>query len=58
MSVDPRAAPAVVLQQVVAAARRKVQPTSVIYWELDDVEHAYHADRRRAPLGRRAANAA
>jgi len=31
---------AVVLQQVVAAARRKVQPTSVIYWELDDVEHA------------------
>ncbi len=31
---------AVVLQQVVAAARRKVQPTSVIYWELDDVEDA------------------
>lgn len=31
---------AVVLQQVIAAARRKVQPASVIYWELDAVDHA------------------
>jgi len=31
---------AVVLQQVVAAARRKVQPVSVIYWELDGFQHA------------------
>jgi diguanylate cyclase (GGDEF)-like protein len=26
---------AVVLQQVIASSRRKVQPTSVVYWELD-----------------------
>jgi diguanylate cyclase (GGDEF)-like protein len=31
---------AVVLQQVVAAARRKVQPVSVIYWELDGFQQA------------------
>ncbi|MFI5047882.1 MAG: GGDEF domain-containing protein [Acidimicrobiia bacterium] len=30
----------VVLQQVVASARRKVQPVSVIYWELDGFQQA------------------
>jgi diguanylate cyclase (GGDEF)-like protein len=29
---------AVVLQQIVAAARRKVQPVSVVFWELDDLD--------------------
>jgi diguanylate cyclase (GGDEF)-like protein len=28
----------VVLQQIVAAARRKVQPVSVVFWELDGLE--------------------
>lgn len=35
----PRHLP-VLLQQVVAAARRKVQPVSVVFWELDGLEHA------------------
>ena len=30
----------VVLQQVIASARRKVQPVSVIYWEVDGLDHA------------------
>ena len=30
----------VLLQQVVAAARRKVQPVSVVFWELDGLEEA------------------
>jgi diguanylate cyclase (GGDEF)-like protein len=30
----------VVLQQVVASARRKVQPVSVVFWELDGLEGA------------------
>ena len=30
----------VVLQQVVAAARRKVQPVSVVFWELDGLDDA------------------
>jgi diguanylate cyclase (GGDEF)-like protein len=31
---------AVLLQQVVAAARRKVQPVSVVFWEVDDLGDA------------------
>ena len=31
---------AVVLQQVVASARRKVQPVAVIYWEIDGFQQA------------------
>jgi diguanylate cyclase (GGDEF)-like protein len=34
---------AVVLQQVVAAARRKVQPASVVFWELDGYAADPHA---------------
>jgi diguanylate cyclase (GGDEF)-like protein len=30
----------VVLQQVMASARRKVQPVAVIYWEIDGFQHA------------------
>ena len=30
----------VLLQQVVAAARRKVQPVSVVFWELDGLDDA------------------
>ena len=30
----------VLLQQVVAAARRKVLPVSVVFWEVDGLEHA------------------
>lgn len=34
----------VVLQQVVASARRKVQPVAVIYWELDGFDGATGSD--------------
>jgi diguanylate cyclase (GGDEF)-like protein len=39
---------AVVLQQVVAAARRKLQPVSVIFWELDGLQDAPDAARTEA----------
>ena len=39
---------AVVLQQVVAAARRKLQPVSVIFWELDGLRDAPDAARNEA----------
>jgi diguanylate cyclase (GGDEF)-like protein len=39
---------AVVLQQVVAAARRKLQPVSVIFWELDGLQAAPDAARDEA----------
>lgn len=35
----------VVLQQIVAAARRKVQPVSVVFWELDNLHEATSAAR-------------
>ena len=38
----------VLLQQVVAAARRKIQPVSVIYWRLDGLDHAPRATRDEA----------
>jgi diguanylate cyclase (GGDEF)-like protein len=38
----------VVLQQVVAAARRKVQPVSVVFWELDNLHEATSAARDEA----------
>src|SRR5262249_41413593 len=38
----------VVLQQVVAAARRKVQPVSVVFWELDALEGAARAESDQA----------
>ena len=39
---------AVVLQQIVAAARRKVQPVSVVFWELDGLDEAPSAARDEA----------
>ena len=41
----------VLLQQVVAAARRKVQPVSVVFWELDGLDQAppRGTRRRRSP---------
>jgi diguanylate cyclase (GGDEF)-like protein len=39
---------AVMLQQVVAAARRKLQPVSVIFWELDGLRDAPDAARDEA----------
>ncbi len=43
----------VLLQQVVAAARRKVQPVSVVFWELDGLEGAERAatDQALTALG-------
>lgn len=43
----------VLLQQVVAAARRKVQPVSVVFWELDglDVAPASTRDQALTALG-------
>jgi diguanylate cyclase (GGDEF)-like protein len=38
----------VVLQQVVAAARRKIQPVSVVYWRLDGLDQAPRAARDEA----------
>jgi diguanylate cyclase (GGDEF)-like protein len=38
----------VVLQQVVAAARRKVQPVSVVFWELDGLGNADLETREQA----------
>ena len=38
----------VVLQQIVAAARRKVQPVSVVFWELDNLHEATSAARDEA----------
>ena len=38
----------VVLQQIVASARRKVQPVSVVFWELDDWHRATSAARDEA----------
>ena len=38
----------VLLQQVVAAARRKVQPVSVVFWELDGLDGAERAARDQA----------
>lgn len=38
----------VVLQQVVASARRKVQPTSVVFWELDGFHHAERPAQEQA----------
>jgi diguanylate cyclase (GGDEF)-like protein len=38
----------VVLQQVIAAARRKVQPVSVVFWEVDGLEAAPSAARDQA----------
>jgi diguanylate cyclase (GGDEF)-like protein len=38
----------VLLQQVVAAARRKVLPVSVVFWEIDDLESAPPAARDQA----------
>ena len=37
-----------VLQQIVAAARRKVQPVSVVFWELDGLNEAPRAARDEA----------
>jgi diguanylate cyclase (GGDEF)-like protein len=39
---------AVVLQQVVASARRKVQPVAVVVWELDGLGDALHDAREQA----------
>ena len=36
------------LQQVVAAARRKVQPVSVVFWELDGLDGAERAATEQA----------
>ena len=36
------------LQQVVAAARRKIQPVSVVYWRLDGLDRAPRAARDEA----------
>ena len=43
----------VLLQQVVAAARRKVQPVSVVFWELDGLDGAEQAatDQALTALG-------
>jgi diguanylate cyclase (GGDEF)-like protein len=38
----------VVLQQVIASARRKVQPVSVVFWEVDGLEAAPSAARDQA----------
>jgi diguanylate cyclase (GGDEF)-like protein len=38
----------VLLQQVVAAARRKVLPVSVVFWELDGLDRAPIEDREQA----------
>ncbi|HEY7105337.1 MAG TPA: diguanylate cyclase [Acidimicrobiia bacterium] len=38
----------VVLQQVIASARRKVQPVSVVFWEVDGLESAPSAARDQA----------
>ena len=38
----------VLLQQVVAAARRKVLPVSVVFWELDGLDRASEAARDQA----------
>ncbi len=38
----------VVLQQVVASARRKVQPVAVVFWELDGLEDAERSEREPA----------
>jgi diguanylate cyclase (GGDEF)-like protein len=38
----------VVLQQVVAAARRRVQPVSVVFWELDGLAGAEQQTREQA----------
>jgi diguanylate cyclase (GGDEF)-like protein len=38
----------VVLQQVVASARRKVQPVSVVFWELDGLDEAERDARQQA----------
>src|SRR5207342_564053 len=38
----------VLLQQVVAAARRKVLPVSVVFWEVDGLEAAPAAARDQA----------
>ena len=38
----------VLLQQVVAAARRKVQPVSVVFWELDGLHDANSAASEQA----------
>jgi diguanylate cyclase (GGDEF)-like protein len=38
----------VLLQQVVAAARRKVQPVSVVFWELDGLDGAERAVTEQA----------
>ena len=38
----------VVLQQVVATARRRVQPVSVVFWELDGLAGAEQATREKA----------
>jgi diguanylate cyclase (GGDEF)-like protein len=39
---------AVVLQQIMAAARRKVQPVSVVFWELDGLQEAPSSARDEA----------
>jgi diguanylate cyclase (GGDEF)-like protein len=39
---------AVVLQQVISSARRKVQPVSVVFWEVDGLERAPSAARDQA----------
>ena len=39
---------AVVLQQIMATARRKVQPVSVVFWELDGLHEAPSAARDEA----------